>query len=53
MKGFLQFNWRRGVKDSRVQGFQGLFSKDFISAFGILSISGMPFFSVPNSQTEP
>jgi len=28
----LQFSWRRGAKDSRGQGFKGLFSKDFISA---------------------
>jgi hypothetical protein len=35
----LQFSWERGSKDSRGQGFQGLVSKDFISAFNILSIS--------------
>jgi len=34
---------------SRGQGFKGLFSKDFISAFNILSISAMSFFSVLNS----
>jgi hypothetical protein len=45
----LQLSWRRGSKDSRDQGFKGLFSKDFISAFNILSISAMSFFSVPNS----
>ena len=45
----LQYSWRRGSKDSRGQGFKGLFSKDFISAFNILSISAMSFFSVPNS----
>ena len=45
----LQFSWRRGSKDSRGQGFKGLFSKDFISAFNILSISAMSFFSVPYS----
>ena len=45
----LQFSWRRGAKGSRDQGFKGLFSKDFISAFNILSISAMSFFSVPNS----
>jgi len=41
--------WRRGVKDSRGQGFQGLFSKDFISTFNILSVSAMYFSIVPNS----
>jgi hypothetical protein len=46
---FLQFGWRKGSKDSRIQGFKGLFSKDFISAFNILSIFAMSFFSVPNS----
>jgi len=45
----LQFSWRRGSKDSRGQGFKGLFSKDFISAFNILSISAMSFYSVLNS----
>ncbi len=45
----LQFSWRRGSKDSRGQGFKGLFSKDFISAFNILSISAMSFFSEPYS----
>jgi hypothetical protein len=52
----LQFRWRRGSArhkkdglDSRDQGFKGLFSKDFISAFNILSISVMFFFSLPNS----
>ena len=34
----LQFSWRRGSKDSRSR-IQGLFSKDCISAFNILSIS--------------
>jgi len=34
----LQFSWRRGFKDSRGQGFKGLFSKDFINAFNILSL---------------
>jgi len=48
-KVLLQFSWRRGSKDSRGQGFKGLFSIDFISAFNILSISAMSFFSVPNS----
>jgi hypothetical protein len=43
----LQFNWRRGSKDSRIQGFKGLFSKDFISAFNILSISEMLFLVYP------
>ena len=37
----LQTSWRRGSKDSRDQGFKGLFSKDFISAFNILSISAI------------
>jgi hypothetical protein len=41
----LQFSWRRGSKDSRGQGFKCLFSKDFVSAFNILSISAMSFFS--------
>ncbi len=45
----LHFSWRRGSKDSRGQGFKCLFSKDFISAFSILSISAMSFFAVPNS----
>ena len=31
----LQFNWRRGSKDSRSQGFKDLFSKGFISAYSI------------------
>ena len=43
----LQFCWRRGPKDSRSQGFKGLFSKDFISAFTVLSISDMPFLVYP------
>ncbi len=30
-KVLLQFIWRRGSKDSRGQGFKGLFSKGFIS----------------------
>jgi len=38
-----------GSKDSRVQGSKGLFSKDFISAFNILSTSAMSFFAVLNS----
>jgi len=45
----LQFSWRRGSKDSRGQGFKCFFSKDFISAFNILSISAMFVFAVPNS----
>jgi hypothetical protein len=49
LKVLLQFSWRRGSKDSRGQGFKGLFSKDFISAFNILSISAMSLFSGPNS----
>ena len=45
----LQFSWRRGSKDSRVQGFKCLFAKDFINAFTILSIYMMSFFfAVPN-----
>ena len=45
----LRFSWRRGSKDSRGQGFKCLFSKDFISAFNILSISAIFVFAVPNS----
>jgi len=45
----LQFSWRRGFKDLMNQGGKGLFSKDFISAFNILSISAMSLFSGPNS----
>jgi hypothetical protein len=45
----LHFSWRIGSKDSRGQGLKGLFSKDFISAFNILSISAMSFFSLPNT----
>jgi len=37
----LPTSWRRGSKDSRGQGFKGLFSKDFISAFNILSIAAI------------
>jgi len=37
----LQCSWRRGSKGSRGQGFKGLFSKDFIRAFNILSISAI------------
>ena len=33
--------------DSRGQGFEGFFSKDFINAFHILSISAMPFLRIP------
>ncbi len=40
-KVLLQFCWRRGSKDSRGQGFKGLFSKDFISALNILSLSAI------------
>ena len=43
----LQFSWRRGSKDSRGQGFKGLFFKDFISAFNILSISAMSLLVYP------
>ncbi len=45
----LQFSWRRGSKDSRGQGFQCLFYRDFINAFNFLSISATSFFAVPNS----
>ena len=44
-----QFSWRRGSKESRSQGFKGLFSKDFIRDFNLLSISAMSFFSGPKS----
>ncbi len=44
----LQTSWRRGSKDSRGQGFKGLFFKDFISAFNILSISAMSFARLSN-----
>jgi len=37
----LQISWRRGSKDSRGQGFKGLFSKDIISAFNIFSLSAI------------
>ena len=47
-KILLQFSWRRGLKDSRDPGFKGLFSKDFISFFNILSISAISFLSIPN-----
>ena len=33
---FLQFSW--------IQGFKGLFSKNFISAFDVLSLSAISFF---------
>jgi hypothetical protein len=29
---FLQFSWSKGFKDSRIQGFKGSLSKDFIKA---------------------
>jgi len=45
----LHLSWRRGSKDSRGQGFKGLFSKDIIIAFNILSLSAMSFFSLPNT----
>ena len=41
IKILLQFSWRRGAKDSRSQGFKVLFSKGFIIAFNIISISVM------------
>ena len=34
---FLQFSW--------IQGFKGLFSKNFISAFDVLSLSAISFFT--------
>jgi len=43
-KALLQFSWRRGSKDSRGQGFKGLFSKNFISAFDVFSLSAISFF---------
>jgi hypothetical protein len=49
---YYQFSWRRGFEDSRGQGFKGLFSKDFISAFNILSISAMSFLSGPNQLSS-
>jgi len=60
MVAFSNYSWRRGFKDSRGQGFKGLFSKDFISAFNTISISAMFLFSVfadnnicvPNWQIE-
>jgi hypothetical protein len=45
-KVFLQFSWRRGSKDPRGQGFKGLFFKDFISVFNILTILAMSLFYV-------
>jgi len=33
----LQFTWRRGSKDSRAQGFKGLFFRRFISVFDSFS----------------
>jgi hypothetical protein len=39
----------RGVNPPKFGGGKGLFSKDFISAFNILSISAMSFFAVLNS----
>jgi hypothetical protein len=41
LRVLLQFSWRRGSKDSRGQGFKGLFSKDFIRVFNILSLSAI------------
>ncbi len=43
----MRVSWRRGSKDPRDQGFKGLFSKDFISAFNIFSISAMSFLLYP------
>ena len=37
----LPISWEKGVQDSRVQGFKGLFSNDCIRAFSILSTSPM------------
>ncbi|NNK84568.1 MAG: hypothetical protein HKO91_03325 [Desulfobacterales bacterium] len=36
-----------GEEGPRIQGFKGLFPKDFISTFNILSILAMSLFSVP------
>jgi len=38
-----------GEEGPRIQGVKGLFSKDFISALNILSISAMSFFAGTNS----
>jgi hypothetical protein len=38
-----------GEEGPRIPGVKGLFSKDFISALNILSISAMSFFALPNS----
>ena len=38
-KVLLPISWEKGVKDSRVQGFECLFSNDFINALSILSTS--------------
>jgi hypothetical protein len=48
-KFFRFFSNLVGEEGPRIQGAKGLFSKDFISAFNILSISAMSLFSVPNS----
>jgi hypothetical protein len=45
----LQFSWRIGSKDLMNQSGKDLFSKDFINALDILSISAMPLFSGPDS----
>jgi hypothetical protein len=37
----LQFSWRRGAEDSRIQGFKDLFSNSFILAIRILSFSSI------------
>ena len=34
----LLISWEKGFKDSRIQGFKGLFSKDFINALSILAV---------------
>ncbi len=53
MKYFKFFSNLVGEEGPRLaclgHGSKGLFPKDFISAFNILSISAMSFFSVPNS----
>jgi hypothetical protein len=41
-----------GFKDSRVQGFKGLFSIDFFTAFDILSIFYIAVFIVPHSPSS-
>ena len=47
------FSWRKGSKDSRGQGFKGLFSKNFISVFDVLSLSAISFFYVKHPDVIP